>query len=147
MSTNNDYDAEYEAIKEAHDIIQYYFQKVGGAENTATARNAEEFYEYAAKLIRMAHGLSPDQLDRLANVLSKPWKRTVRGAPPKNDNRQWVWEQCFSFLGVEDRGGKHGDPLPTRTEALKIIQKKYRMTPDQARKLYDDVDKNGLHKR
>jgi hypothetical protein len=36
-----------------------------------------------------------------------------------------------------------GDPPPMKAEAIKLISKRFRMTPDAARKLYEKIQKDG----
>jgi hypothetical protein len=140
--TRDDWTAEDQDNDVARQELRHYWVRVDGE-----ASNAEDFYRNVAALIRRAPELSDAELEHLADLVAPkpwvPWKRSRKGAPLNEHRRLWVWAECFTFVGTITRGGKKGDPLPTKAEALDLIKAKFDMDRDAARKLYEAVERDG----
>ncbi len=102
--------------------------------------NADDFYQAARLLIGRAHELDAEQLRELAEAIP-----LVRKRGRHVDRVRWinVWAECFTFAGNIRRGGKMGDTLPSKSDALTWICQKYKMKRGAARKLYEDIERVG----
>ncbi len=100
--------------------------------NLDLMQNAEDFYLVAGTLVFRAHELTRDQLNFLADRISKPWRRAP-GAPQKRSRNLQIWFRYFA-----DRSQA---PKPSRSEAIAEIARGFRMTTGAAAKVYDTLSK------
>ena len=94
------------------------------------SKSAKEFNGFLGNLIRKSRSLSDAQLQQLADIASKGWKKP-RGAPIKDkENSEIFVEYVLSpELGYS--------PPITRAEAIRAIALRYKIEEDAASKRFD----------